>query len=269
MARIRTIKPEFWTSEEIVECSTNARLMFIGMWNFCDDAGIHPASPKTIKMEIFPGDDFSVDDIKGFLKELMDQGLIQYYVVGKKAYFQVTGWHHQKIDKPTYKYPGPEKATENPPPSSDPSTTPRRPLDEPSPPEGSLRESKGSNTVSPFGKTSLDQRFEEFWQVVKSVGWHGNIGSKQEAKKKFIKLKPDDLLISQILESIKRNLQVVKSNAEINSAHFEQTWKNLSGWLSNRCWEDDPPPTAQPRAPNPKPHDSVVPFKPNDFPMEG
>ena len=30
-----------WTSEQIVECSPIARLLFIGMWNFCDDGGNH------------------------------------------------------------------------------------------------------------------------------------------------------------------------------------------------------------------------------------
>ena len=42
MARIRTIKPEFWTSEQVVDCSPTARLLFIGLWNFCDDGGVHP-----------------------------------------------------------------------------------------------------------------------------------------------------------------------------------------------------------------------------------
>ena len=62
MARIRTIKPEFWTSDQVVECSFAARLLFIGMWNFCDDYGVHPASLRKLKMEIFPGDDEMVTD---------------------------------------------------------------------------------------------------------------------------------------------------------------------------------------------------------------
>ena len=41
MARIRSIKPEFWTAEQVMECSPMARLLFIGMWNFCDDGGNH------------------------------------------------------------------------------------------------------------------------------------------------------------------------------------------------------------------------------------
>jgi hypothetical protein len=46
MARIRTIRPEFWTSEQVTECSMPARLLFIGLWNFCDDGGRMPYSPK-------------------------------------------------------------------------------------------------------------------------------------------------------------------------------------------------------------------------------
>lgn len=108
MARIRSIKPEFWTSEQVMECSPNARLMFIGLWNFCDDAGRHPASPKQIKALIFPADDFSADDVRRMLDELSSHGLLSLYAIGEKEYFQITGWHHQKIDKPQQpKYPGP------------------------------------------------------------------------------------------------------------------------------------------------------------------
>ena len=49
MARIRTVKPEFWASEQVMECSPIARLLFIGLWNFCDDAGNHPLSEKTLR----------------------------------------------------------------------------------------------------------------------------------------------------------------------------------------------------------------------------
>jgi hypothetical protein len=107
MARIRTIKPEFWTSEQVVECSTTARLLFIGLWNFCDDAGIHPASPMRIKMQLFPADETTVADVESLLGELVDAGLLVSYEAEGKSYYQVTGWHHQKIDKPNFRYPSP------------------------------------------------------------------------------------------------------------------------------------------------------------------
>lgn len=108
MARIRTVKPEFWTAEQVMELTRDARLMFVGLWNFCDDAGIHPASTKTLKAEVFPADDISASDVRGLIDECIRQGLLIEYQVEAKDYWQVTGWHHQRIDQPTYKHPTPD-----------------------------------------------------------------------------------------------------------------------------------------------------------------
>jgi hypothetical protein len=108
MARIRSIKPEFWSSEQITACSRDARLLFIGLWNFSDDAGRHPFKPQQIKSEIFPGDDLSLEQIHGLISELSVNGLITGYAVDKVEYFHITGWHHQKINRPQpAKYPDP------------------------------------------------------------------------------------------------------------------------------------------------------------------
>ncbi|QNH21228.1 hypothetical protein HEP73_02140 [Xanthomonas sp. GW] len=131
MARIRSIKPEFWSSEQVMECSPTARLLFIGLWNFCDDAGNHVASAKTIKAEIFPGDDISSTDVQRMLDELSSNSLIAFYTNGDKQYLHVTGWRkHQKIDRPTFKHPAF-------------SADDRRGLDESSPPEGKGEEGSG------------------------------------------------------------------------------------------------------------------------------
>ncbi len=105
MARIRTIKPEFWVSEQVVECSTTTRLLFIGLLNFCDDNGVHPASLLRLKMEVFPADNFSLDAMRSFIDELVASGLLVSFSFSGADYWQVTGWHHQRIDKPYYKYP--------------------------------------------------------------------------------------------------------------------------------------------------------------------
>lgn len=134
MARIRTIKPEFWSSEQVMECSPITRLLFIGLWNFCDDAGNHVDSERTIKAEIFPGDDISSSEVRRMLDELSSNGLIAFYTYENKGFLHVTGWQHQKIDRPTVKHPRFDGA---------PSPGARRVLDEPSPPEGKGREGKG------------------------------------------------------------------------------------------------------------------------------
>lgn len=100
MARIRTIKPEFWTSAQVMECSPIARLLFIGMWNFADDAGRLNYSEKTLKAQIFPSDDIPSENIRGMIVELSSNGLLLIYEFSGQKYIQITGWHHQKIDKP-------------------------------------------------------------------------------------------------------------------------------------------------------------------------
>lgn len=108
MARIRTIKPEFWTSAQVVECSTNARLLFVGLWTFADDGGVIPNKPIQIKMQVFPGDDFTANQISGWLFELTNAGLIAGFENNNEQYLYVTGWDkHQRIDKPSKKYPQP------------------------------------------------------------------------------------------------------------------------------------------------------------------
>ena len=107
MARIRTIKPEFWSSEQVMENRPLARLLFIGLWNFCDDGGNHPLAPRTIKALVFPGDDITTEAVSELLRDLEGTGLTRSYTVDGKQYLHVNGWKHQKIEKRTFKYPKP------------------------------------------------------------------------------------------------------------------------------------------------------------------
>ena len=38
--RIRSIKPEFWTSDDVAQHDWNTRLLFIGLWSYVDDNGV-------------------------------------------------------------------------------------------------------------------------------------------------------------------------------------------------------------------------------------
>ncbi len=113
MARIRTIKPEFWTDEKIVELSPFARLLFIGLWNFADDEGRLVYSPKRLKMQIFPSDAL---DISELFEEIRGEKLVLVYEVDNVQYLQVIGFSkHQKIDKrSTSKLPPPPNSPEFP-----------------------------------------------------------------------------------------------------------------------------------------------------------
>lgn len=110
MARIRTVKPEFWTAEQIMELSPMARLLFIGMWNFCDDRGVHPVAYKTLKAEVFPADDLLSSDVERMIGELIFQGLLSEFEANGRRWWFVTGWHHQVINRPSKsRYPEPPR----------------------------------------------------------------------------------------------------------------------------------------------------------------
>lgn len=105
MARIRTIKPDFWTDEKLVECSLSARLLFIGLLNFADDNGNLTRSPKKIKMQIFPADAI---DCEPLIIELITQGVLIEYSVSDEKYLHIKGFaKHQVINRPS-KSPIPE-----------------------------------------------------------------------------------------------------------------------------------------------------------------
>lgn len=60
MPRIRTIKPEFWTDSRIVQLPFEARLFYIGLWNYADDDGYVIDEPDRLKMQILPNDEIDV-----------------------------------------------------------------------------------------------------------------------------------------------------------------------------------------------------------------
>lgn len=135
MARIRTIKPEFWTHEAIMECSMNARLLFIGMWNFADDAGRLKNSPTSLKAQILPSDNLTSRNIHELIMELSVNKRVVLYTVDNTDYIQIRGWDNQKINRPN-----PSKL---PPPPLNNSNTTHGVINEPHPPEGKGREKEG------------------------------------------------------------------------------------------------------------------------------
>jgi hypothetical protein len=103
------VKHDLWTTEKILSTTPVARLLYFAMWNFCDDAGIHPAAYMQLKAEVFPADNFTIDDIRRLIKELIDNRLLSEYAVEGELYWIVNNWrYYQKIDKPTFRYPLPE-----------------------------------------------------------------------------------------------------------------------------------------------------------------
>lgn len=111
MARIRTIKPDFFTSLTIADLTPEQRLTFIGLWTHADDEGRCVDDPRLIKAAIWPLDDRTSADIEIDLKALSESSLITRYALNRKRYLAVTNWfEHQRINRPTEsKLPSPEQ----------------------------------------------------------------------------------------------------------------------------------------------------------------
>lgn len=99
MARIRTIKPEFWVDDVMVELSFAERLLFIGLWNFADDDGYIENKPKRIKMQIFPADNILIEDS---LSALVNAGRVEIVQSDQGELLRITNWErHQSISRKT------------------------------------------------------------------------------------------------------------------------------------------------------------------------
>lgn len=82
MARIRTIKPDFFKNEQLADLPIIVRLLFIGLWTQSDRDGKLEDRPKRLKAEIFPYDNIDIDKA---LDQLQAAGLIFRYKVNVNA----------------------------------------------------------------------------------------------------------------------------------------------------------------------------------------
>lgn len=142
MARIRTIKPEFWQDERVAALSPLARLLFVGLWNLADDEGRLRGHPALIRGALFPYDDPRSLDVGALLDELVEAGRVQAYEADGERFLWVRHFRqHQKIDRPTpSRLPAPPAETGSRPRAA--STSPRRVLDESS--RGLAQEGNGT-----------------------------------------------------------------------------------------------------------------------------
>lgn len=93
MARIRTIKPEFFTSEDICALPPLTRLLYISLWCEADKDGRLEWKPRTWKLRYFPADDIDIDAAAA---GLLASGLIVQY--GEGLAYIPTFAKHQHIN---------------------------------------------------------------------------------------------------------------------------------------------------------------------------
>ncbi len=101
MARIRSIKPEFFESRSLAKCSRDARIVFAGLFTLVDDYGKIKDLPKKLVGELFPHDvDVTSDDMDRWLREVEEVECIIRYQVDDERLVMISNFSkHQVISK--------------------------------------------------------------------------------------------------------------------------------------------------------------------------
>lgn len=200
MARIRTIKPEFFTSESVLSISPLARLFFVGLWCEADREGRLKWKPKTLKFRYLPADSVNIEKL---CSELESENMIVTYAIDGVDYCEIPGFKsHQVINNR-------ERVSEIPP--RDDHASPRVKA------EGRKERKEGKE-----GNGREPSRFAEFWNLY---------AKKTDSKKcedKFNKLTDGeiDLIFEKLPEYVK-------------STPDKQFRKNPITWLNGKCWNDE------------------------------
>jgi hypothetical protein len=266
MPRIRTIKPEFWSSPSMRNASPWARLLYVAMWNWADDSGRGTANVRELAAFAFPDDEDpiapTVTELPSLLAEVQSRWSVVFYEANGRRYYAIPSWdeHQRNERKAKSKYPAPDEG---------------KPYD-PGPPDqrehGSTLDSGGTSvhddgstarrvgrsgtgtgeqgnrgtgeTNSPNGsilfavpepasKTNgYPQPFEEAWQA------YGRKGAKKTAHaewRRAVKRAPVARIVSAI-------------PAYVESTPDPKFRKDFERWLKGDCWESAVVPARRPAA---------------------
>lgn|GEM_PF-2065124 len=101
--RKRMVSPSFFSDEDLIaNFDAWGRLFYEGLWCVADDSGCFEPSPLQLKMQIFPGDNIDLKDVKNWLEKLAELNKIVFYEVAGKNYAWIRNFHkHQTLDRPS------------------------------------------------------------------------------------------------------------------------------------------------------------------------
>lgn len=211
MARIRTIKPEFWKNEELSALPESVHMLAAALLNYADDEGYFNANLGLIKAECFPLREPSVS-VHESLIMLSDIGYLRLNCGsdGRQYGHVVKFSEHQRVNRPT-----PSKIRE---------LFAHGKLTEPSLPERKGKEGKGKEHET-RERVALG---EEFWKVYPHPK---NPGGKLKVVEGINKLPSDEqksaiASIPKLLDAIADQRKKIRDY----QAPMAQTYVNQRRW---------------------------------------
>jgi len=206
MARKRMIDPKFWSDDKVIELRPISRLCFIGLWNFCDDNGVHRNNPKVIKAEVFPADEIPITKIQIMISDLIECGLIELSDSGDLL--RMRGWNmYQKINRPQ---PSTLVFTERS-MNSHGTVTPNR---------------IEKNIIKKKVKVKTDELFDRFYSL------YPRKVQKERAVKAFKKL--SDKVKQEAIDKLQLHMDMWAKND--TKAEFIP---HPASWINAKSWEDE------------------------------
>ena len=104
--RIRSTKPEFWSSERIARLTWDARLVLKGLESYVDDNGVGRDDIALIVSDVFPRDHFAspretVARVSEAISQLHSHGFVHRYQADGTDLLYLSWWDTiQRIDRP-------------------------------------------------------------------------------------------------------------------------------------------------------------------------
>ena len=258
--RIRTVKPEFFKHEGLFdlehETGLPIRVAFIGLWCLADRRGRFRWRVRTIKTELLPYDDIEFSRV---LHALCTRGFIRKYEVNGEDF----GWiptfeRHQIINNRESESDLPERvdfiedahACLTREVHARARLSPLRAGEEGEGEGEEEREREGKediesgvpdshpkkkfggekkSTPQKKGREVVSSRFDQFWE-----SYPRRVG-KDEALKAWKKIKPDDDLAQDIIESV----EAQKEGQLSEKLHEKKYIPHPATWLNQGRWQDE------------------------------
>jgi hypothetical protein len=240
MARIRTIKPEFWDSPDTARASLRARLLYIAMWNLADDYGVGDGNHRRIIGFAFPNDEIGVSEIPRLVSEVSRTFSVMFYEHEGRPYYYIPSWeNHQRT----------EKRAKQRVPFPDPDTPPEKPLEQAEAEPSTTSVGTSAESLGNPGAGTGEQGNRGTGEIEKNspptpdefIDWYLEYPRKESkgaAEKAYTKARTKTTAEELIAGAIR---YAQDPNREAQFTKLPATWLNAG------CWEDGPlPPRTQP-----------------------
>lgn len=224
-----------WTnSERFDELSAEAEVFFTRLIMKADDFGGFYGNTKLLKSHLYPLKDFKHSEIKPWILECQEIGVIIYYKVEGKKYIRINEFG-QRTRIMRSKFPDPV----NNPPSHDGHMTVKRPLEtKPKPNQTETKPKLETETLllslSEESELSYNQQVAwSFWKLFKSIKNEEGLATEKLDRAKLSLWTSDARKLVELDKRTDEQLKIVWKHVKNDTEFWRSTVSSISGVRNN------------------------------------